>query len=173
MPTARKFFGDMAVAGVLAHEYGYAIQNMARLVKRSHRPGRRAASGLFRRRLLALGRRGPFTLDTGDGRNKVLAGVITTTRDPADVSPTDPDAHGTALERVSAFQLGFTSGAAACADISALRQPVVFPSAPCNPDHRVRRYVCLKGPDHRGCVRLTVVAEPVDQFEQLLPRGRR
>ncbi|HYB35382.1 MAG TPA: recombinase family protein [Mycobacterium sp.] len=33
-----------------------------------------------------------------------------------------------------------------------------------NPDNRVRRYVCLKGPDHRGCGRLTVVAEPVEQL---------
>mgnify|MGYP005811970293 CR=1 FL=1 len=31
-----------------------------------------------------------------------------------------------------------------------------------NPDHRVRRYVCLSGPDHGGCGRLTVVAEPVE-----------
>ena len=31
-----------------------------------------------------------------------------------------------------------------------------------NPDNRVRRYVCLKGPDHGGCGRLTVVAEPVE-----------
>lgn len=31
-----------------------------------------------------------------------------------------------------------------------------------NPGHRVRRYVCLKGPDHGGCGRLTVVAEPVE-----------
>ena len=33
-----------------------------------------------------------------------------------------------------------------------------------NPDHRVRRYVCSNGPDHRGCGRLTVVAEPVEQL---------
>jgi hypothetical protein len=33
-----------------------------------------------------------------------------------------------------------------------------------DPDHRVRRYVCLKGPDHGGCGRLTVVAEPVEQL---------
>jgi DNA invertase Pin-like site-specific DNA recombinase len=31
-----------------------------------------------------------------------------------------------------------------------------------NPENRVRRYVCLKGPDHGGCGRLTVVAEPVE-----------
>jgi site-specific DNA recombinase len=33
-----------------------------------------------------------------------------------------------------------------------------------NPDNRVRRYVCLKDPDHGGCGRLTVVAEPVEQL---------
>jgi len=33
-----------------------------------------------------------------------------------------------------------------------------------DPDNRVRRYVCLKGPDHGGCGRLTVVAEPVEQL---------
>jgi site-specific DNA recombinase len=33
-----------------------------------------------------------------------------------------------------------------------------------NPDNRVRRYVCLKGPDHGGCGRLTVVAEPVEHL---------
>jgi site-specific DNA recombinase len=33
-----------------------------------------------------------------------------------------------------------------------------------NPENRVRRYVCLEGPDHRGCGRLTVVAEPVEQL---------
>ncbi|HEY5151956.1 MAG TPA: recombinase family protein [Mycobacterium sp.] len=33
-----------------------------------------------------------------------------------------------------------------------------------NPDNRVRRYVCLNGPDHGGCGRLTVVAEPVERL---------
>ena len=33
-----------------------------------------------------------------------------------------------------------------------------------NAENRVRRYVCLKGPDHGGCGRLTVVAEPVEHL---------
>ncbi len=33
-----------------------------------------------------------------------------------------------------------------------------------NPRHRVRRYVCLNGPDHGGCGRLTVVAQPVEDL---------
>jgi site-specific DNA recombinase len=33
-----------------------------------------------------------------------------------------------------------------------------------NPQNRVRRYVCLSGPDQGGCGRLTVVAEPVEDL---------
>ncbi|EFG79826.1 resolvase, N-terminal domain protein [Mycobacterium parascrofulaceum ATCC BAA-614] len=33
-----------------------------------------------------------------------------------------------------------------------------------NPDNRVRRYVCLSGPDQGGCGRLTVVAHPVEEL---------
>jgi site-specific DNA recombinase len=41
-----------------------------------------------------------------------------------------------------------------------------------NPQNRVRRYVCLKGPDHGGCGRLTVVAAPVEELlvESVLTR---
>lgn len=33
-----------------------------------------------------------------------------------------------------------------------------------SPREASRRYVCLPGPDHRGCGRLTVVAEPLEDF---------
>lgn len=33
-----------------------------------------------------------------------------------------------------------------------------------NPENRVRRYVCLSGPDQGGCGRLTVVAQPVEEL---------
>nr|WP_170826043.1 recombinase family protein [Mycobacterium malmoense] len=33
-----------------------------------------------------------------------------------------------------------------------------------NPENRVRRYVCLSGPDQSGCGRLTVVAQPVEEL---------
>lgn len=121
MPTARKFFGDMAIPGIMGHEYGHAVQSMAHLVKRSDgvltaEQQADCFSGDYLR-WVAAGKSRRFTLDAGDGLNKVLAGVITS-RDPSDTGPTAPDAHGTALDRVSAFQLGFISGATACADIS-------------------------------------------------------
>ena len=60
-----------------------------------------------------------FTLSTGEGLNNVLAGVISF-RDPL-LNEGDPDVgldeHGSAFERVSAFQSGFTDGPSACAAI--------------------------------------------------------
>ena len=60
-----------------------------------------------------------FTLSTGEGLNNVLAAVIAF-RDPL-LSEDDPDVgvdeHGSAFERLSAFQFGFTDGPSACAAI--------------------------------------------------------
>src|SRR6185312_12929095 len=60
-----------------------------------------------------------FTLSTGEGLNKVLAAVIAF-RDPL-LAVGDPevgvDEHGSAFERLSAFQFGFTDGPSACAAI--------------------------------------------------------
>lgn len=122
LPTVQKYFGDMAVTGVLSHEYGHAIQRMAHLVKRSKTvlvaEQQADCFGGDYLRWVAEGKSSRFTLDTGDGLNKVLAGIITS-RDPASVQANDPEGHGTALDRVAAFQTGFTSGATACANITA------------------------------------------------------
>jgi hypothetical protein len=60
-----------------------------------------------------------FTLSTGEGMNSVLAAVIGF-RDPV-LNEDDPevgvDEHGSAFERVSAFQFGFTDGVQACKSI--------------------------------------------------------
>jgi hypothetical protein len=56
-----------------------------------------------------------FTLSTADGLNHVLAGVIYI-RDRLEGGPAE-DPHGSALDRVSAFQMGFSGGADQCAAI--------------------------------------------------------
>jgi hypothetical protein len=70
-------------------------------------------------RWVAEGNSKRFTLSTAEGLNKLLAAMISF-RDPL-LSRDDPqmvvDEHGSAFERVSAFQFGFTDGAAACAGI--------------------------------------------------------
>jgi predicted metalloprotease len=123
VPTAQKYFGDMAIPGMLAHEYGHAIQRMADLLDNSAtvlvaEQQADCFAGDYLR-WVAEGKSPRFTLSTGDGLNRVLAAVITS-RDPVLTTGDDPAAgHGTALDRVDAFQMGFTSGATACTTITA------------------------------------------------------
>jgi predicted metalloprotease len=122
MPVAQKYFGDMSVNGVLAHEFGHALQNMAKIVTRrdptivkEQQADCFAGVYLF---WVASGKSKRFTLATADGLDHVLAGIITT-RDPVmDAETANDDEHGSALDRVSAFQMGFLTGAAACAVIN-------------------------------------------------------
>lgn len=122
MPTAQKYFGDMSVNGVLAHEFGHALQAMAKLVTRKDPTIVREQqadcfAGVYQY-WVASGKSPRFTLSTADGLDHVMAGIITT-RDPVMDSDTDnDDEHGSALDRVSAFQMGFISGAPACAGIN-------------------------------------------------------
>ncbi|OBE95665.1 peptidase [Mycobacterium sp. 852002-10029_SCH5224772] len=121
MPVARKYFGDMSVTGVLAHEFGHALQQMAKLVTRRdptivHEQQADCFAGVYLF-WVADGKSPRFTLSTADGLDHVLAGIITT-RDPVMDSDTEnDDAHGSALDRISAFQMGFLNGASACAAI--------------------------------------------------------
>jgi len=123
LPIGDKFFGEMSIAALIGHEYGHAIQRMAHLVDSStptivFEQQADCFAGSYVR-WVAEGSSKRFTLNTGDGLNKVLAAAITI-RDPL-LKPEDNDlveeGHGTALDRISAFQMGFTTGASACAAI--------------------------------------------------------
>lgn len=123
VPTGDKFFGQPSIAALIAHEYGHAVQNMADLVDRSTPTiVREQQADCFAGnyiRWVAEGSSPRFTLSTGEGLNKVLAAAITI-RDPV-LTPDDvemiEEGHGTALDRISAFQTGFVDGPAACAAI--------------------------------------------------------
>ncbi len=127
LPALRQVHGDMAITMVLAHEYGHSVQQQARLNRRgtSTLVAEQQAdcfSGAYMR-WVAEDNSDRFTLSTGDGLNNLLAGMIVF-RDPLlteddFVYSDDIDEHGSAFERISAFQFGFTDGAAACAAIDA------------------------------------------------------
>ena len=122
LPSAKKYFGPMSVPAVLAHEYGHAIQRMAKVGDDSTpvlvlEQQADCFSGTYIR-WVAEGNSPRFTLSTTDGLDHVLAGAIEL-RDPTPtaIKPTTKNPHGTAIDRVSAFQEGFDSGAEACAMI--------------------------------------------------------
>jgi len=123
LPALAEEFGDVSALDVFGHEYGHAIQDQAGLVDDDtpvlvSEQQADCFEGAYLR-WVAEGNSSRFTVSTGDGLNNVLAAVIAS-RDPV-LSEDDPmvgyDEHGSAFERVSAFQLGFTDGAAACASI--------------------------------------------------------
>jgi len=123
LPSLQRTYGDMGVTMVLAHEYGHAIQHQAGLNNKntptlvSEQQADCFAGGYMR--WVAEDKSPRFTLSTGDGLNNVLAAVIAF-RDPL-LAEGDPevgvDEHGSAFERLSAFQFGFTDGPSACAAI--------------------------------------------------------
>lgn len=124
MPSLRKAYGDMAITMVLAHEYGHAIQKSAGINPKGvptlvAEQQADCFAGVYLR-WVAEGKSPRFTLSTGEGLNNVLAAMISF-RDPLltenDGYPVE-DEHGSAFERISAFQFGFTDGTAACAAIT-------------------------------------------------------
>ena len=111
LPTMSETFGTMSVVMVLAHEYGHAIQTMAKMVTKKtpvlvKEQQADCFAGAFMRHV-AEGKSKHFTINTSDGLNSVLAATVSI-RDP---DPDDPESvHGSAFERVTAVQIGFTDG---------------------------------------------------------------
>ncbi|MGV0634889.1 peptidase [Mycolicibacillus trivialis] len=118
MPVLRGAYGDMAITMVLAHEYGHAISRMAKLTTLDtpvlvREQQADCLAGVYLR-WVAEDDSPRFRLSTGNGLNDLLA-VLVGIRDPLLIEgdPVD-DEHGSAFERISAFQFGFTEGARSC-----------------------------------------------------------
>ncbi|GAA4174779.1 neutral zinc metallopeptidase [Phytohabitans flavus] len=123
LPLLNDSFGSMAVVTVLAHEVGHAVQtrlgpaanlddNTPSIVKEQQAD---CNTGSFFR-WMAEGRAAHFQVSTGPGLNQVLQ-TLFFIRDSAGSSFEDQGAHGSAFDRVSAFQLGFGEGPDRCAQI--------------------------------------------------------
>ncbi|KOV78913.1 neutral zinc metallopeptidase [Nocardia sp. NRRL S-836] len=124
LPMLKDSFGPMAVVTVLAHEMGHAVQyklgaasnigpNTQSIVKEQQAD---CYTGVFMR-WIAENRSKHFELSTGEGLNQVLQTMFFI-RDSAGTSFEKQGAHGSAFDRVSAFQFGFVRGAARCAEIN-------------------------------------------------------
>ncbi|QLL09070.1 peptidase [Mycobacterium vicinigordonae] len=124
-PAAKKYFGDMSVVGILAHEFGHSLQFNGGLVNPRTTPTlveeqqADCFAGVYLR-WVAEGHSTRFTLSTGDALSHVIAGMLKIS-DPimteAELEESEDQAHGTGLDRISAFQMGFNSGSGTCAKI--------------------------------------------------------
>ncbi|EOM78302.1 metallopeptidase [Rhodococcus rhodnii] len=121
LPEIVAKFGVPALVFVLAHEYGHAVQTIGGGVDRGpqetlvREQQADCYAGAFMRHV-AEDHAQHFRLATADGLNDVLASTVAI----GDTDPADPaNVHGSAFERVTATQSGFTDGPAACPRIDA------------------------------------------------------
>lgn len=132
LPAAEKYFGALAINGLLAHEYGHAIQHATGLANEDtpvlvSEQQADCFAGVYLR-WVAQGDSPRFSMNTTAALDKVLAGAIAIRDRPPSFNPFGlipvEASHGTALDRVSAFQQGFDLGAPSCAriDTSEIRQ---------------------------------------------------
>jgi predicted metalloprotease len=123
LPQLNQTLGPMAVVAVFAHEMGHAVQ--FRLGPASHIDQTTPSivkeqqadcyAGNFMR-WVAEGHARHFRLSTGAGLNKVLAALFSV-RDPSGATFSMQNAHGSAFDRVFAFQTGFAANPQRCAAI--------------------------------------------------------
>ncbi|GAA2778857.1 neutral zinc metallopeptidase [Saccharopolyspora taberi] len=116
LPVLREKYGDAAVAVVLAHELGHAVQQRARIESDDQsrlEAGADCYAGAFLR-WVTDGRSEHlrFEPEALDGAMRALIVF----RDPISADqPTDP--HGTAFDRVGAFQDGYREGPGRCTQL--------------------------------------------------------
>ncbi|SDW74252.1 Predicted metalloprotease [Saccharopolyspora shandongensis] len=119
LPELNNSFGPMAVVTVLAHEIGHAVQHRASTATSNDQvivleQQADCFTGAYFRHV-AEGSSKYFQVSTGQGLNEVM-GVLNFIRDaPGDADFRDGNAHGSAFDRVTAFQFGFSEGPQRCA----------------------------------------------------------
>ena len=111
----RREFGDLTLGMVMAHEMGHAIQTRAGVHGRAVTLEQQADcfAGAWVRSV-AEGRSAVFA--GGADELDLAVGGLLLLRDTPGVTADDPDAHGTAFDRVAALGDGFDNGVGQCAD---------------------------------------------------------
>jgi len=120
LPVLREHYGDAAVAVVLSHELGHAVQQRSGVDTRAPADALRTESG-------ADCYAGSFLRTAADGRaahlrfspqqlDRALHALIVF-RDPIGADPAAGDAHGTSFDRITAFQQGFERGPGSCGQV--------------------------------------------------------
>jgi predicted metalloprotease len=117
VPALSKKFGAFAVAFVLAHEWGHAIQIRGGVSPRVDTVALEQQADCFAgawARNVHDGHGERLEPQAGDLENGLAA--LIAFRDPPGSSPTSDGAHGSAFDRANAFQEGFDQGPQRCAD---------------------------------------------------------
>ncbi|CAN5180277.1 neutral zinc metallopeptidase [soil metagenome] len=114
VPDLKAAFGDFTLGIVMAHEYAHAIQERASLFGLTITSEQQADcwAGSWTK-WVADGNAANFSVTLAD-LDSALAGFLQL-RDAVGTPAADPLAHGSAFDRIGAFQDGFINGAGECA----------------------------------------------------------
>jgi predicted metalloprotease len=120
-------FGPSILGVVFAHEYGHAIQGRAGVLGRdlptiTTEQQADCFAGAWVAHVRDGGATG-ITFDDADVRSGLVAMI--TVRDPLGIDQFEAGGHGSAFDRVGAFQTGFSDGAARCAELADDPLPLV------------------------------------------------
>jgi predicted metalloprotease len=127
IPAITKLYGDSAVGVVFAHEFGHAIQTRVNALPEEPVIYREQQADCFAGAWTAHVARGESpTLRFGD--DDVTAGLLAMVLVKDNVlglNVFEGNAHGTAFDRVGAFEQGFIGGASACQQMEVNRPPLL------------------------------------------------
>ncbi len=117
MKPLRAEFGELTLGIVMAHEMGHAVQARVGMDGRTVTLEQQADcfAGAWVRSVVD-GKSKAFKVGPGE-LDSALAGMLIL-RDTPGIDANDPDAHGSAFDRVGALKDGFDNGARSCADYS-------------------------------------------------------
>ncbi len=126
IPNLNNQFGSFAVALVFAHEFGHAIQGRNRDLGKHKTIITEQQADCFA---------GAWTKHVADGKSQKLelqpgaleggmAALIDLRDPPGEITAVEAGAHGTAFDRINAFQTGFDGGAKACQPLIETPLPV-------------------------------------------------
>lgn len=126
IPDLQEQFGDFALGIVMAHEYGHAIQDRVDFdgLTISFEQQADCYAGAWAQWVREADPGAENFEVALEDLDTSLAGFLSL-RDTANTSLLDPAAHGTAFDRVSAFQDGFFNGADKCAEYTDGNVPAI------------------------------------------------
>ncbi|GAA2778843.1 neutral zinc metallopeptidase, partial [Saccharopolyspora taberi] len=122
LPELNSTFGPMSAVAVIAHEMGHAVQHRAGTVSGNDativlEQQADCFAGAYMRHVAEKNSE-YFQVSTGNGLNSVM-GVLNNIRDGVGTDFAKEGAHGSAFDRVTAFQYGFGEGPKRCAKMDA------------------------------------------------------
>jgi predicted metalloprotease len=114
IPDLERTYGELSVAIVFAHELGHAVQARTRMDGQTVTLEQQADcyAGAWVKRVKE-GESDYFTMTT-ESLDRALGGFLEIADTPGTAAE-DPNAHGSAFDRINSFQDGFEDGASKCA----------------------------------------------------------